>query len=40
MSEGLLTEPLRYSDGQLHLPEGPGLGVDLDPAAVARFTRA
>jgi muconate cycloisomerase len=40
MREGLLTEPLRYADGALHLPEGPGLGVELDPAAVARFTRA
>jgi muconate cycloisomerase len=40
MREELLTEPLRYADGHLHLPEGPGLGVDLDPAAVARFTRS
>ena len=39
MREELLTEPLRYADGHLHLPDGPGLGVDLDPAAVARFTR-
>ncbi|MGX5655391.1 muconate/chloromuconate family cycloisomerase [Geodermatophilus nigrescens] len=39
MREELLTEPLRYADGALHLPEGPGLGVELDPAAVARFTR-
>ena len=40
MSEEMLTEPLRYADGALHLPDGPGLGVELDPAAVARFTRA
>ncbi|MGY1637292.1 muconate/chloromuconate family cycloisomerase [Geodermatophilus sp. SYSU D00742] len=40
MREELLTEPLRYADGALHLPEGPGLGVELDPAAVARFTRS
>lgn len=40
MREDLLTEPLRYTDGELHLPEGPGLGVELDPAAVARFTRS
>ena len=39
MAEELLTEPLRYTDGHLHLPDGPGLGVELDPAAVARFTR-
>jgi muconate cycloisomerase len=40
MREELLTEPLRYADGSLHLPEGPGLGVELDPSAVTRFTRA
>jgi len=39
MREQLLTEPLRYAGGELHLPEGPGLGIELDPAAVARFTR-
>jgi muconate cycloisomerase len=39
MREELLTEPLRYAEGALHLPEGPGLGVELDPAAVVRFTR-
>ena len=39
MREELLTQPLRYADGNLHLPDGPGLGVELDPAAVARFTR-
>ena len=40
MREQLLTEPLRYADGALHLPDGPGLGGELDPAAVARFTRS
>jgi muconate cycloisomerase len=40
MRAELLTEPLRYAGGALHLPEGPGLGVELDPAAVARFTRS
>jgi muconate cycloisomerase len=39
MREELLTQPLRYADGSLHLPDGPGLGVELDPAAVARFRR-
>ena len=39
MRESLLTEPLRYADGALHLPDGPGLGVELDPAAVARLRR-
>lgn len=40
MREELLASPLRYTDGHVHLPEGPGLGVELDPAAVARHTRS
>src|SRR3954447_17291146 len=40
MQESLLTEPLRYADGALHLADGPGLGVELDPAAVARLRRS
>ncbi|WP_290050879.1 muconate/chloromuconate family cycloisomerase [Amycolatopsis solani] len=39
MSEGLLTTPLRYDGGELHLPDGPGLGVELDLAAVRRLER-
>jgi muconate cycloisomerase len=40
MREELLATPLRYADGELHLPDGPGLGVELDPAAVRRWTRS
>lgn len=40
MSEELLTTPLRYADGELHLPDGPGLGIELDPEAVRAFTRS
>jgi muconate cycloisomerase len=39
MRDELLTTPLRYADGELHLPDGPGLGVELDPAAVRALTR-
>ncbi|PWJ54142.1 muconate cycloisomerase [Quadrisphaera granulorum] len=39
MTEQLTVEPLRYADGHLHLPEGPGLGVELDPDVVERLTR-
>ncbi len=39
MTDGLLAEPLDYHDGALHLPDGPGLGVDLDEARVARWAR-
>lgn len=38
-SEELLEEPLRYADGQVHLPAGPGLGVELNMDAVKRWTR-
>lgn len=40
MSAELLTTPLRYADGELHLPDGPGLGIELDPAAVRALTRS
>jgi muconate cycloisomerase len=39
MTDGLLAEPLDYRDGALHLPDGPGLGVDLDEDRVARYAR-
>lgn len=35
--DDLLVEPLVVRDGLLPLPAGPGLGVELDPAAVARL---
>ena len=33
----LLKQPLRLEAGHVLLPEGPGLGIDLDPAAVERY---
>ncbi len=36
--EELLSEPLRIVDGQLLLSDAPGLGIDLDAAALARLT--
>jgi galactonate dehydratase len=35
----LLTDPtnVQVKDGHLELPEGPGLGVDLDDVAIARY---
>ncbi len=32
-----LTEPLIFKDGFLHVPERPGLGVDLDDEMLRRF---
>lgn len=40
MREELLTAPLRYGGGELHLPDGPGLGIELDPVAVRALTRS
>lgn len=39
LTEEILQEPLNYSDFELKLPTGPGLGIDLNEAAVARFRR-
>lgn len=38
-SHDLLRQPLRFEPPYAYLPEGPGLGVELDRDAVARFTR-
>jgi D-galactarolactone cycloisomerase len=35
----IFVEPIRYSDGFLDVPKGPGLGVTLDEAAVRRFAQ-
>src|SRR4029077_7189725 len=34
---GLLTEPFRLEDGELAVPGGPGLGVELDESVVERM---
>lgn len=37
LTEELLEAPLEYRDFELQIPEGPGLGVRLDPERVERF---
>ena len=37
LRDELLKTPLRLEDGYLRVPEGPGLGVEPDPAAIERF---
>jgi D-galactarolactone cycloisomerase len=37
LQNAIFVEPVRYADGYLEVPSGPGLGVTLDMAAVARF---
>jgi muconate cycloisomerase len=39
VTEEVLTEPLRYADFALKVPDGPGLGVELDMDRVALFRR-
>jgi muconate cycloisomerase len=39
ITEEILTRPLDYSDFELTVPRGPGLGIELDEAKVRRFTR-
>ena len=37
LRDGVLREPLRYAAGMLEVPRGPGLGIELDEAALRRF---
>jgi L-alanine-DL-glutamate epimerase-like enolase superfamily enzyme len=37
MSDDLLTEPLAVKDGALRVRPGDGLGIDIDPAKLARY---
>jgi muconate cycloisomerase len=36
-TDDVIAEPFAYRDGCLAVPGGPGLGVELDPAKVARY---
>ncbi len=40
LQNGIFVEPIRYADGHLNVPTGPGLGVTLDEAAVRQFIPA
>ena len=41
LRDDLLKEPVRIeSDGMIKLPEGPGLGIELDRSAVERYRSA
>jgi muconate cycloisomerase len=39
ITEDILAEPLDYSDFELTVPRGPGLGIALDEARVQHFRR-
>jgi len=36
-TDDLITEPFPYADGYLTVPDGPGLGIELDEEKVARY---
>lgn len=38
MTETITTEPLDHRGGSLHVPRGPGLGIDVDEERLARWT--
>ena len=39
LTEEILTEPLGYGDFALKVPDGPGLGIELDPDRIDFFRR-
>lgn len=38
-ADEILAEPIRYSDFAVHVPDGPGIGVELDPDKLAHYRR-
>ena len=40
LEDDLIEEPLDYAGGRVRVPEGPGLGVTLDRAALDRYATA
>jgi D-galactarolactone cycloisomerase len=37
--DAVVKQPLRLENGRWHVPDGPGLGIEIDRAAVEHFTR-
>jgi L-alanine-DL-glutamate epimerase-like enolase superfamily enzyme len=37
LRDDLLRDPVVIRDGHVHVPSGPGLGIELDPATVERY---
>ena len=38
LKQDILAEPFPVRNGQVHVPTGPGLGVEVDRATLDRFT--
>jgi muconate cycloisomerase len=39
LSDDVVTKPMRFIDGHAEVPDGPGLGVELDPGKVERYSK-
>jgi hypothetical protein len=37
LADDILREPLRIEEGNLVVPDGPGLGIDVDESVVERY---
>jgi len=37
--EDILRQPLSFANGHVSVPQGPGLGIEVDEAKVRRFAR-
>ena len=38
--DDVVAEPVRYTDGYLHVPDGPGLGMQVDAVRVEQLSGA
>ena len=36
-SDDLIAEPMNYADGAVRVPDGPGMGIDVDEDKVAKY---
>ncbi|MBS7638376.1 mandelate racemase/muconate lactonizing enzyme family protein [Candidatus Bathyarchaeota archaeon] len=39
LADDVVTRPMRFIDGYAEVPEGPGLGVELDPEKAGRYSK-
>jgi glucarate dehydratase len=37
--DDIITKPFKYHDGCMTLPQGPGLGIDLDEGKIEKYHR-
>jgi len=39
IGDDIITQPFKYRDGCMHVPQGPGLGVELDEDKIEKYHR-